>query len=284
MSELRQKMLTDLRIRNYAERTQAIYIRRVAEMAQHFGRSPDTLGREEIRGYLRYLKEERDVSRSSFKQTVGALRFLYRVTLDRPELLPHLPYPRQKRRNPVVLSPEEVGRLLKGLGNLKHRAMAMTLYGGGLRTSEVLGLQVRDIDSDRMVITVRHGKGDKDRQVVLSGVLLETLRAYWRMYRPRSLLFYGRAPDQPLASRTIQRVIGAAGARAGITKRVTPRTLRHSYATHLLESGTDLRMIQTLLGHRALQTTAIYTHVATARLRSIKSPLDALSPEFVATE
>ena len=155
MSELRQKMLTDLRVRNYAERTQEIYVRRVAEMAQHFGRSPDTLGREEIRGYLRYLREERDVSRSAFKQTVGALRFLYRVTLDRQELLPHLPYPRQKRRNPVVLSPEEVGRLLKVVGNLKHRAMAMTLYGGGLRTSEVLGLQVRDIDSDRMVITVR---------------------------------------------------------------------------------------------------------------------------------
>ncbi len=186
MSELRQKMLTDLRIRNYAERTQEIYIRRVAEMAQHFGRSPDTLGREEIRGYLRYLKEERDVSRSSFKQTVGALRFLYRVTLDRPELLSHIPYPRQKRRDPVVLSQDEVGRLLRALENLKHRALAMTLYAGGLRISEVLGLEVRDIDSDRMVITVRHGKGDKDRQVVLSVVLLETLRAYCRMYRPRT--------------------------------------------------------------------------------------------------
>ncbi len=284
MSELRRQMQADLRVRNYAERTQAIYIRRVAQMAMHFGRSPDTLGREELRGYLRYLKEERDVSRSSFKQTVGALRFLYRVTLDRPELLPHLPYPRQKRRNPVVLSPEEVERLLKAVRNLKHRAMAMTLYGGGLRTSEVLGLQVRDIDSDRMVITVRHGKGDKDRQVVLSVVLLETLRAYCRVYRPRTLLFNGQVPGQPLTSRTVQRVIRAAGARAGIMKRVTPHVLRHSYATHLLESGTDLRMIQTLLGHRALSTTAIYTHVATARLRSIKSPLDALSPEFVPSE
>lgn len=248
MSELRRKMQADLRVRNYAERTQAIYVRRVAEMALHFGRSPDALGREEVRGYLRYLKEERDVSRSAFKQTVGALRFLYRVTLDRPELLRHIPYPRQKRRHPVVLSRDEVGRLLEALVNVRHRALAMTLYGGGLRVSEVLGLRVDDIDSDRMVITVRHGKGGKDRQVVLSTVLLETLRAYCRVYRPRTWLFYGQVPGQPLTSRTVQRVIRAAGERAGITKRVTPHVLRHSYATHLLESGTDLRMIQTLLG------------------------------------
>ena len=284
MTELRRQMQADLRVRNYAARTQAIYIRRVAEMAMHFGRSPDTLGREEISGYLRYLKDERDVSRSAFKQTVGALRFLYQVTLDRADLVPHIPYPREKRRHPVVLSREEVRRLLKAIANLKHRALAMTLYGGGLRISEVLGLQVGDIDSDRMVITVRHGKGDQDRQVVLSTVLLEALRAYCRVYRPRTWLFEGQVTGQALTSRTVQRVISAARERAGITKRVTPHVLRHSYATHLLESGTDLRMIQTLLGHRALQTTAIYTHVATARLRLIKSPLDALSPEVVSAE
>ncbi len=283
MSELRRKMQADLRVRNYAELTQATYIRRVAEMALHFGRSPDTLSREELRGYLRHLNEQ-GVSRSAFKQTVGALRFLYRVTLDHPELLPVVRYPRQKRRKPVVLSQAEVGRLLEVLGNLKHRALAMTLYGGGLRVSEVLGLQMRDIDSDRMVITVRHGKGDEDRQVVLSTVLLETLRAYCRAYRPLTWLFEGRVPGQALTSRTVQVVIKAAGVRAGITKPVTPHKLRHSYATHLLESGTDLRMIQTLLGHRSLQSTAIYTHVATARLRSIKSPLDALSPESEPTE
>ena len=283
MSELRRKMQADLRVRNYADLTQATYIRRVAEMALHFGRSPDTLSREELRGYLRHLNEQ-GVSLSAFKQTVGALRFLYRVTLDRPELLPSVRYPRQKRRKPVVLSQAEVGRLLEVLGNLKHRALAMTLYGGGLRVSEVLGLQMRDIDSDRMVITVRHGKGDEDRQVMLSTVLLETLRAYCRAYRPLTWLFEGRVPGQALTSRTVQVVIKAAGVRAGITKPVTPHKLRHSYATHLLEAGTDLRMIQTLLGHRSLQSTAIYTHVATARLRSIKSPLDALSPECERTE
>jgi len=284
MSELRRKMQADLRVRNYAEVTQSTYIRRVAEMEAHFGRSPDALEREDLREYVRYLKEEREVSRSSFKQTIGALRFLYRVTLDRPELVPLIPYPRAKRRTPAVLSPDEVGRLLKALRNTKHRAAAMTAYGCGLRISEVLGLQVGDIDSARMMVMVRHGKGDKDRQVPLSAVLLKTLRAYWRVYRPWRWLFYGADTGRPLTSRTMQWAIKLATERAGLAKRVTPHTLRHSYATHLLESGTDLRMIQTLLGHRGIQSTALYTHVATARLRLIKSPLDALSPEFTASE
>ena len=283
MSELRQRMQADLEIRNYADGTQAIYIKRVAEMALHFRRSPDTLGRDEVRSYLHHLKNE-DVSLSAFKQTVGALRFLYRVTLDRPEMVPSLPYPRHKKRAPVVLSAKEVGRLLKVLKNLKHRAAVMTLYGGGLRISEVLALQVHDIDSDRMVINVRHGKGDKDRQVVLPVVLLETLREYFRVYRPWPWLFCGAKAGQPLTTRTIQRVVTEAGERARITKRVTPHILRHSYATHLLEAGTDLRVIQTLLGHRSLRTTAIYTHVATDRLRAVTSPLDALELEAVSTE
>ena len=162
MTELRRKMQADLRIRNYAERTQEIYITRVVEMARHFGRSPADLSGEEVREYLRYLKEEREVSRSAFAQTVGALRFLYGFTLDRPEMVPHIPYPRLKRRHPVVLSPQEVDRLLKATPNLKHRTVAMVLYGAGLRISEALALELRDIDSDRMVLTVRHGKGDHE--------------------------------------------------------------------------------------------------------------------------
>lgn len=283
MSELRQRMQADLEIRNYAGGTRRIYIQRVAHMAQHFNRSPDTLDREEVRSYLHHLKDQ-GISRSLFKQTIGALRFLYRVTLDRPEMVPSLPYPRHKRRDPVVLSTEEVGRLLGALENVKHRAAVMTLYGGGLRISEAMALQVRDIDSDRMVINVRHGKGDKDRQVVLSVVLLETLRAYCRAYQPSPWLFCGDKHGQPLTTRTIQRVVTEAGKRAGIAKRVTPHVLRHSYATHLLEAGTDLRVIQTLLGHRSLRTTAIYTHVATDRLRAVRSPLDALELEVVTTE
>jgi site-specific recombinase XerD len=281
MSELRQRMLTDLRIRNYAERTQGIYITRVAEMARHFERSPDTLTAEDVRGYLRHLKEERGVSRSAFAQVVGALRFLYRVTLDRPGMIPHIPYPRLQRRHPVVLSPEEVVRLLRAIGNLKHRTVAMVLYGAGLRISEALTLELRDVDSARMVVTVRHGKGDQDRQVALSSVLLEALRVYWRAYRPERCLFPGEEVDQPMGPSTIQRALKAARVRAGIAKPASPHTLRHSYATHLMEAGTDLRVIQTLLGHRSLRTTAIYTHVATERVLTTRSPLDALSAELV---
>ena len=284
MSELRRKMLADLRIRNYAERTQEIYIARVAEVARHFKRSPESLTKEEVRAYLRHLKEERQVSRSAFAQVVGALRFLYRVTLDRPELMPHLPYPRLKRRHPVVLGPEEVVRLLRAIGNLKHRTVAMVLYGAGLRISEALSLQLRDVDSTRMVLTVRHGKGDQDRQVALSPVLLEALRVYWRAYRPPNWLFPGQTEERPMGPSTIQRALKAARSRAGIAKPASPHTLRHSYATHLMEAGTDLRVIQTLLGHRSLRTTAIYTHVATERVRATRSPLDALSPELLAAE
>lgn len=284
MSELRRRMLADLRIRNYAERTQEIYIARVAEAARYFKRSPAAVTHEDVRSYLRYLKEERQVSRSAFAQSVGALRFLYRVTLERPDVMPHLPYPRLKRRHPVVLSPGEVVRLLHAIGNLKHRTVAMVLYGGGLRISEALSLQLRDVDSARMLLVVRHGKGDQDRQVVLSPVLLEALRAYWRAYRPENWLFPGQTKDRPLGPSTIQRVLKAARVRAGIAKPATAHTLRHSYATHLMEAGTDLRVIQTLLGHRSLKTTAIYTHVATERVRATRSPLDALSPELLAAE
>lgn len=283
MSELRQQMMADLRIRNYAERTQEIYVQRVAEMARHFKRSPDVVTKEEVRDYLRELKEGRRVSRSAFAQVISGLRFLYRVTLDRPEMVPHLPYPRLKRRHPVVLSAEEVVRLLGAIGNLKHRTVAMVLYGAGLRITEALALELRDVDSARMVLTVRHGKGDQDRQVSLSSVLLEGLRVYWRAYRPSSLLFPGQRADQPLGPSTIQRAMKAARLKAGIAKPAGPHVLRHSYATHLMEAGTDLRVIQTLLGHRSLRTTQIYTHVSTERVRTTRSPLDALSEELTVT-
>jgi site-specific recombinase XerD len=284
MSELRRKMLTDLKIRNYAERTQEIYIARVAEMARYLKRSPADLSGEEVRDYLRYLKEERRVSRSAFVQVIAALRFLYGFTLKRQEMVPHMPYPRGKRRHPVVLSPEEVVRLLNAIPNLKHRTVAMVLYGAGLRISEALALELRDIDSDRMVITVRHGKGDSDRQVALSEVLLKSLRTYWLGYRPVRCLFPGVDREKPMVSSTIQRALKAARVRAGIAKPAGPHVLRHSYATHLMEAGTDLRVIQTLLGHCSLKTTQIYTHVATERVRTTRSPLDRLRPELVDAE
>ncbi len=284
MSELRRKMQADLRIRNYAERTQATYISRVAEIARYYNRSPADLSAEEVREYLRYLKDDREVSRSAFVQVIAALRFLYRFTLGRPEMVPKLPYPRSKRRHPVVLSRREVVRWLKAMPNLKHRTVGLVLYGAGLRISEALALELSDIDSERMVITVRHGKGDADRQVTLSEVLLKALRRYWCVYAPPSCLFPGKDPEKPLTVSTIQRALKAARHRAGIRKRASAHTLRHSYATHLLEAGTDLRVIQTLLGHSSLRTTEIYTHVTTEHLRATRSPLDALSEELFAAE
>ncbi len=284
MSELRRKMLTDLRILNYAERTQEIYVTRVAEMAKHLQQSPAVLSAEEVHEYLRYLKEERQVSRSAFVQVVAALRFVYRVTLKRADMVPHIPYPRATRRHPVVLSPDEVSRLLRAIPNVKHRTVAMVLYGAGLRISEALALELRDIDSARMVITVRHGKGDSDRQVALSVVLLEALRTYWLGYKPSCFLFPGREPAKPMGSSTIQRALKAARSRARIAKPAGPHVLRHSYATHLMETGTDLRVIQTLLGHRSLRTTQIYTHVAAERVRTTRSPLDHLGLELVGIE
>jgi integrase/recombinase XerD len=282
MSELRRRMLADLRIRNYAPATQDMYIRRVRAMAEHFSRSPADLSREEVRDYLRLLSEQ-GASRSTFAQVVGALRFLYAITLDRPEMVPDLPYPREKRRHPVVLSAEEVVRLLNAMGNLKHRTVAMVLYGAGLRISEALALELRDIDGDRDVITVRHGKGDRDRQVPLSGVLLTTLRTYWRAYRPEPFLFPGQDGKGPMGKGTIQKAIRTARVRASIAKPVTPHVLRHTHATHLLEAGTDLRVIQILLGHGSLKTTQRYLHVATERVRSTVSPLDSLAPELDTT-
>lgn len=224
------------------------------------------------------------MSRSAFVQVIAALRFLYRFTLGRPEMVPKIPYPRGKRRHPVVLSTQEVVRWLKAIPNLKHRTVGLVLYGAVLRISEALALELSDIDSERMVITVRHGKGDADRQVTLSEMLLKALRAYWRAYEPPSCLFRGKDSKKPPTVSTIQRALKAARHRAGIRKKTSAHTLRHSYATHLLEAGTDLRVIQTLLGHSSLRTTASYTHVTTGLLRATRSPLDAVSAELLDAE
>ena len=274
MTALRARMLEDFRIRNYSAKTERVYIHCVAAFAAHFGRSPDGLGREEIRAWLIYLRDDRKVSWSHFNQAVSALRFLYRYTLGREDMVPHIPYPRGERRLPVVLSVEEVRRFLAAIRNVKHRAALTTAYAAGLRVSEVVGLRVGDIDSQRMVIQVRQGKGRKDRTVMLSTQLLDLLRAYVREVRPGEWLFPGTVPARPLTARSLQHACAKASAASGLGKRVTVHTLRHSFATHLLEAGTDLRVIQTLLGHGSVKTTQRYTHVSTLRLRSIRSPLD----------
>ena len=213
---------------------------------------------------------------SYYNQTRCALRFFYRVTLGRDDVPASIVPARQPHTLPVVLSGDEVARLFAAIGNLKHRAILMTTYAAGLRVSEVARLRVEDIDSQRMVIHVRQGKGQKDRYVMLSPRLLEILRNYWKAVRPRGYLFPGTAPDQPIAVNSVHKACARAAGYAQLGKHVTVHTLRHSFATHLLEAGTDLRTIQVLLGHRSFNTTARYVHVATASLASTRSPLDRL--------
>jgi len=276
-SLLRQRMTDDLHIRHYSPRTVEIYIECVRRFAAHFGQSPDVLGAEEIRTYQLHLVNTKRVSWSAFNQMVCALRFLYGVTLGRPALVEQIPYPRQETKLPVVLSVDEVRRLLAAVRNLKHRTVLMTLYGAGVRLGEALALSMADIDSARMVIRVQQGKGKKDRYADLSPTLLAALRAYWMAYHPTRRLFPGESPDRPLHETAVQRACGEARRLAGLSKRVSPHTLRHCYATHLLEAGTDLRTIQLRLGHRGLTTTAMYLHMAAGQRAGVQRP-DLLAP------
>lgn len=271
-SVLRQRMLDDLQIRHYSPRTVEIYLECVRRFAAHFGKAPDGLGGEEIRTYQLHLVNTQRVSWSAFKQTVAALRFFYGITLSRPAVIERIPYPRHATRLPVVLSVDEVRRLLAAVRNLKHRTILMTLYAAGLRLGEALALSLTDIDSARMVIRVEQGKGKKDRYADLSPTLLAALRAYWVAARPTRRLFPGKVPDRPLHETAVQRACGTARRRAGLTKAVSPHLLRHCYATHLLEAGKDLRTIQLRLGHTALTTTARYLHVAAGQQAGVPPP------------
>jgi site-specific recombinase XerD len=275
MTPLRQRFIDDLRLRNYARRTIDTYVSRVACFAKHFGRSPELLGPNEVRDFQLHLLQQR-VSWSSFNQAVCALRFLYGTTLGRPEQLPLIPYGKVPKKLPSVLSPEEVARLLEAAPPPRDRVLLQVAYGCGLRLSELTHLQVTDIDSARMVIHVRQGKGAKDRLVPLSLRLLEELRAYWRVCRPRTWLFPGHKPERPITTSNVQRRFARLVKRIGLTKHCSMHTLRHSYATHLLEAGVDLLTLQRLLGHTSLQTTARYLHVSTHRLARTPSLLDLL--------
>jgi site-specific recombinase XerD len=278
MTPLRRRMIEDMQLRNFSPHTIRAYVDRIAQFARHFGKSPALLGPAEVRSYLVHLVQQRRVSWSHYNQTVAALRFLYRVTLGREEALPRIPCPRQPKRLPVVLSPEEVIRFFRAVPGLKHRALLMTAYAAGLRISEVVALRVEDIDSHRMVIRVRQGKGRKDRYVMLSTRLLEILRHYWKAARPSDWLFPGQIPGRPITVGSVHGICAEASRAADLGKHVTVHTLRHSFATHLLEAGTDIRTIQLLLGHRNLKSTALYTHVAPAALEATQSPLDRLDP------
>ena len=277
MTPLRRRMIEDMRLRNLAPRTIATYVERVAAFARHFAAAPEHLGPEHIRAFLLHLVD-RKASWSLVNQTRCALRFLYRYTLERPWVDDRVACSKVPRKLPVVLSLDEVAQLFAAIGNLKHRAILMTAYAAGLRLSEVIALRLEDIDSRRMVLRVRQGKGRKDREVMLSPRLLEILRLYWRAERPRDYLFPGRAPDRPIFPTSVQKICKAALKASGLKKRISPHSLRHSFATHMLEAGADVKTIQLLLGHRHLSTTARYTHISTARLHGTSSPLDRLPP------
>ena len=276
VTPLRRRMLEDMRIRNLAPCTQEQYVISVAAFAKYFGKSPQLLGPEDIHAWQIYLIDGKHLSPSSLNVYVSALRFLYNITLGRKWDLRVIPYAHRPKKLPVVLSREEVARLIGAVRHLKYRTVLMMLYGAGLRVSELTRLKLTDIDSQRMCIRVEQGKGQKDRYVMLSEKLLGHLRDYWRDYRPCPWLFMDRQRKSHLSIRAIRMGCKQARRDAGILKEVTPHTLRHCFATHLLEGGTDLRTIQVLMGHRSLSTTAVYLRVAIPNIREVRSPLDLL--------
>ena len=283
ISPLRQRMIDDMMMRKLSHQTQSAYIRAVINLTRFLGRSPDTATPEDLRRYQLHLVET-GTSRIMLNHTITALRFFFQVTLDRPEAMAKMSTVREPRKLPVVLSCEEVARLIEAAGTPKYQAALSVAYGAGLRASEIVALKVGDIDSTRMTLRIEQGKGRKDRYAMLSPLLLERLRTWWRTGRAQGKLldggwlFPGQNPVNPMSTRQLNRICHLAADAAAIDKRVSPHTLRHSYATHLLEQKVDIRVIQVLLGHKRLETTALYTQVATEVLREVASPLESLRP------
>jgi integrase/recombinase XerD len=280
VTQLRQKMLEELQRRNYSHRTARTYVRIVRDFAEYFHQPPDKLGPEQIRQYQAYLFQAKKLAPATVSQYVSALRFLFVKTLRRHFLAEYIPFPKSRKRLPTVLSPEEVTRLIDAACNLYHRTLLMTLYSTATRRAELCRLKVQDIDSQRMMIRIHQGKGARDREVPLSPKLLETLRVYFRWMQPTTFLFPGTLKgvrsDVPISPNTVWYACRQAAQRAGITKRLSPHSLRHSCASHLLEAGADLRTIQVLLGHSRLEHTLIYLHLSPKHLQAIPNPLDAL--------
>ena len=276
ISPLRRRMIEDMTVRKFTLKTQNDYIRVVKNFTIFHGRSPDTASNEDLRLFQLHLSENR-VGAPTINATISVLRFFFTVTLDRADAIKHLTFVPEPRKIPVVLSPEEVARFLKAAPGVKYKAAFSVAYGAGLRVSEVAALKVSDIDSERMMLRVDQGKGRKDRHAMLSPLLLDLLRDWWRMARPKAWLFPGRDLVRPMSTRQLNRACHAAADMAGITKHVSPHTLRHSFATHLLEQNVDIRVIQVLLGHAKLETTALYTRIATNTIRAVTSPLERLT-------
>jgi integrase/recombinase XerD len=279
MTALRKRMLEELQRRNYSPETARLYIGTVKDFARYFGKSPDKLEQEDLRKYQLYLLNERKLSVGTIVARIAALRFFFVKVLRRPYRQVDLVYPKQPERLPVILSEDEVARLIESANSSYHRVILMTLYGTGLRREELCRLKLTDIDSQRMVIHVRQGKGNRDREVTLSPRLLEVLREYWKWRKPKIFLFPSqqrKRGEKPIDSKTVYYAVREAAQRAGIKKKVAPHLLRHSWATHLLERGTDLKTIQVLLGHVDLESTTIYLHLSQRHLQAIHNPVDAL--------
>jgi integrase/recombinase XerD len=280
MNTLREKMLAELQLRGIRLRTQTAYLREVANLENYFNKSPEELGAEEVKEYLVHLLEDRKLSEGTYKYYVAGIKFLYRTTLNREEVVEKIKYPKAKIKLPVVLDLAEVKTLLSVMENLKHRAILMITYSAGLRISETACLKVTDIDSKRMMVRVRQGKGGKDRYTILSKTALECLRQYWRAYRPKDWLFDGQEEGSHICYTSIRNIFVEAKERAGIIKPVSPHSLRHAFATHLIEAGTSLHHVQLLLGHKSPKTTTVYLHVSKMNLAQVTSPLDSIPEEL----
>ena len=280
ISPLRRRMIEDMMVRNLSPATQRSYLHAVTKFSRYFGRSPDRLGLEDVRAFQVHLVSS-GLSWPALNQTVCALRFFFGITLGFGTIPERIPYARTPAKLPAILNGEEIVRFLEAVPGLKARTALTTAYAAGLRASEAVHLKLGDIDGERGIIRVEHGKGGKDRNVMLSAQLLAILRAYWRLARPAVWFFPGRDETKPIDVQVLHSACRSARAAAGIDKRVTVHTLRHSFATHLLENGTDIRIIQVLLGHNNLSTTARYTKVSNTLIRSTTSPLDRLTLEVV---
>jgi site-specific recombinase XerD len=277
MGRLHDRMAEDLTLRNFSPATRRNYLLYARKFAAFFMRSPEDMGEPEIRQFLLHQLEVKQLAHASYRQIYAALKFLYTVTLGRAWEVEHLPHPRQRlRRLPVVLHAEELAILFQAIRSLKYRALFMTCYAAGLRINEACHLRVGDIDSQQMLVHVRHAKGGKERITLLSAKLLEVLRIYWMEQKPRPWLFPGKTPDRPLSSDAARQALEQICLDAGLTKKCTPHTFRHSFATHLLDAGVDLVVLQALLGHHSIRTTSRYTHISVQRIQKVISPLDLL--------
>lgn len=280
MDALKEQMTKDLQLKGITPRTQKKYLREISIMADYFNKPLEVLEEKEVKDYLVHMLQTRKLSRGTYKTYVAGIKFLYKTTLNREEVVEKIRYPKALKKLPVVLDLAEVKALLSVVENLKHRALLTITYSAGLRVSEAAKLKVTDIDSKRMMVRVQQGKGGKDRYSILSQKALELLRCYWRQYRPKEWLFEGQEDGTHICYTAIRNIFVEAKKRAGITKPASIHTLRHSFATHLIEAGTSLHHVQLLLGHRSPTTTTVYLHVSKMNLAQVSSPLDSIPEEL----